>query len=112
MKIAVAIFLLSVFTWAEKAPINPAAYTVTIHVRASRMVNWVGSGPSASQLDVVIDGKKYELEGPYYILLALGDYKAKLVQDEHKTAYESLQSYEFLFPDNKTLKYQVVGQTE
>ena len=45
-------------------------------------------------------------------LLALGDYKAKLVQDVHKTTYESSQAYEFLFPDKKTRRFFVVGQTE
>jgi hypothetical protein len=44
--------------------------------------------------------------------LALGDYKAKLVKDEHKKTYESLQEYEFLLPDKKTRKFSVVGQTE
>jgi hypothetical protein len=45
-------------------------------------------------------------------LLALGDYKAKLVQDVHETTDESSEAYEFLFPDNKTRKFFVVGQTE
>jgi hypothetical protein len=44
--------------------------------------------------------------------LALGDYKAKLVQDKHRTAYESSQAYEFLFPDNTTRKFTVVGWIE
>jgi len=44
--------------------------------------------------------------------LALGDYKAKLVRDEHKTSYESAQVYEFLFPDKKTRRFEVVGQSE
>jgi hypothetical protein len=46
------------------------------------------------------------------MLLALGDYKAKLVKDEHKTTYGSNQVYEFLFPDKKTRQFTVVGQTE
>ena len=45
-------------------------------------------------------------------LLVLGDYKAKLVKDEHRTTYDSYQVYEFLFPDGKTRKFQVVGQIE
>jgi hypothetical protein len=44
--------------------------------------------------------------------LALGDYKAKLVQDLHKTAYESSQTYELLFPDMKVRKFSVIGQSE
>lgn len=64
-------------------------------------------------LDVVIASKKYELRSELSIvhLLALGDYKAKLVKNDHNTAYDSLQVYEFLFPD-KTRTYVVVGQTE
>jgi hypothetical protein len=33
-----------------------------------------------------------------------GDYKARLVQDVHKTGYESSQAYEFLFPDKNNEK--------
>ncbi len=71
-------------------------------------------------VSVIIDGKKYELEAPAHranlqagvTLLALGDYyKAKLVQDLHKTTHESSQADEFLFPDKKTRKFFVVGQT-
>ncbi len=69
----------------------------------------------AQRLNVIIGGKKYELVGgptnPYAVL-ALGDYMAKLVKDEHKTTYDSYQIYEILFPDHKTHKFAVVGQTE
>ena len=65
-------------------------------------------------MNVVINGKKYELMSGSIknLVLALGDYKAKLVQDEHKNAYDSLQVYEFLFADKKTRKFEVVGQME
>ena len=79
-------------------------------------------GPQPVQrLSVLIDGKKYELEAPATLranlqagvtLLALGDYKARLVQDVHKTAYESSQAYEFQFTDKKTRKFMVVSQSE
>ncbi len=111
--------LLATLSWA--AP-NPNEYSVNIHVSSSR---WVMApaifGPKAHQkLDVIIDGKKFELEASTLkadleagvTLLALGDYKAKLVQDQRKTAYESSQAYEFLLPDGKTRKFIVVGQTE
>jgi hypothetical protein len=45
-------------------------------------------------------------------VLALGDYKAKIFHEEHKTAYDLSRSYEFIFPDKKTRKFLVVGQTE
>jgi hypothetical protein len=44
--------------------------------------------------------------------LALGDYKAKLIKDEHKTFYETIQVYEFLFADKKTRWFEVIVQTE
>lgn len=67
------------------------------------------------QLSVVVDGKNYNLESQTavpYRLLVLGDDKAKLVKDEHKTAHDSYQVYEFLFPDEKTRKFAMVGQSE
>jgi hypothetical protein len=102
---------------------NPDEYSINVHVTSSHWVMEpaIGTGPEAFQmLNVVIDGKKYELEAPTLnanlqagvALLALGNYKAKLVQDKHKTAYESSQVYEFLFSDNTTRKFTVVGRIE
>jgi hypothetical protein len=94
---------------ASLAPAAPAPdeYSINVHVTSSYTLA-IGQG-----LDVVIHAKKYQLSGvPRGGLLALGDYKAKLVKDEHQTAYESSQEYEFLFPDNKTRKFEVVGQSE
>lgn len=119
-KIALVMLLFSTIAFA--AP-NPDEYSVKIHVISSRWLMEPGMsiGPQAVQrLTVMIDGKKYELEAPALranlqagvTLLALGDYKAKLVQDVHKTTYESSQAYEFLFPDNKTRKFFVVSQSE
>jgi hypothetical protein len=111
-KMALAVLLsLSAFAWAGTIP-NPADYTINVHVSASRMVP--ESGVRFQRLSVVIDGRKYELESDSVpnMLLALGDYKAKLVKDEHKLTYDSYQIYEFLFPDQKTRKFIVVGQTE
>jgi hypothetical protein len=113
-KIALVILLLaSGLAWAGTEP-NPAEYTVSVNVSSSRLVVEGHSINSQQQLSAVIDGKKYELlsEIATNTLLALGNYKAKLVKDEHKTAYDSLQVYEFLFADKKTRKFEVVGQTE
>jgi hypothetical protein len=109
-KITLAILLLiSALAWAGGDP-NPADYTINVHVSSSRVDIKYGT----QGLNVVIDGKKYELRSELVInrVLALGDYKAKLVQDQHKTTYDSLHVYEFLFPDKKTRKFEVVGQTE
>jgi hypothetical protein len=94
---------------AALAPAAPAPdeYPINVHVTSSYSLS------GAQGLDVVIHAKKYQLSGvPRGGLLALGDYKAKLVKDEHQTPYESYQEYEFLFPDNKTRKFEVVGQSE
>ena len=122
MKKAVLFVLLLFGTLTLAAP-NPNEYCINVHVNSSfwGMAASLLSGLQPVQrLAVTIDGKKYELEAPAtranpnagVTLLALGDYKAKLVQDVHKTTYESSQAYEFLFPDQKTRKFFVVGQTE
>lgn len=92
-------------------------YPISVHVVSSSFVTVPSFGGGAGvqqKLNVVIGGKKYELtEGPSKGgLLALGDYKAKLIKDEHATAYESRQEYEFQFPDKKTRKFYVTGQSE
>jgi hypothetical protein len=105
------LLLFSALVWAGTIP-NPADYAINVHVSASRMLP--ESGARWQELSVVINGKNYQLvsDDVPNMLLALGDYKAKLVKDEHKAAYESYQIYEFLFPDQKTRKFVVVGQTE
>lgn len=107
-KVTLAVLLLlSAFAWSEANP-KPAEYTINVHVNKSYY------GPHGEQtLNVVIDGKKYELSaGPDGTLLALGDYKAKLLKDEHKRTYSIVQVYEFLFPDQRTRKFWLSGQTE
>ncbi len=105
-----ALFVLLFATLAPAAP-APDEYSINVHVASSYRL------PAASsfgqQLDVIIAGKKYQLStGDNGFLLALGDYKAKLVKDEHKSTYESQQEYEFLFPDKKTRKFVVTAQSE
>ncbi len=109
-KITLAVLLLlSVHAWAWGDP-NPSEYTVNVHVSSSRQDNWY-----FQELNVAIDGKKLELRSEKaYVgrVLALGDYRARLVQDEHKATYDSVQVYEFLFPDKKTRRFMVVGRAE
>jgi hypothetical protein len=117
--VLLVLLLLSTLCWAQ---LNQDQYSINVHVSSSRWFN-APEGESSralQRLSVTIGGKKYELE--YFsrrttidgaaAVLALGDYKAKLVKDEHLTAYESTQIYEFLFPDKKTRKFIVVGETE
>jgi hypothetical protein len=108
-KIALAVLLFFFpHAWAGGRPASDE-YTINVHVSSSNV------GPIGRQdLSVVIDGKKYELlsEPVTDTILALGDYKAKLVKDEHETVYDSTRAYEFLFVDKKTRKFDVIGQTE
>ena len=101
-----ALLVLLLATLAPAAP-APDDYSINVHVTSSYML------PSGQGLDVVIKSKKYQLSGLYRGgILAFGDYKAKLTKDQHPTTYESSQEYEFLFPDNKTRKYEVIGQSD
>ena len=117
-KITIAVLLLfSMLAWAGSEP-NAAEYTINVHVSRSHLIA-IMAGQTLEhiqRLTVVIDGKKYDLDSDGVLshdsLVALGDYKAKLVRDEHKSPYESIQAYEVLFPDKKVRKFLVVGQTE
>ncbi len=109
-----ALLLVSTFVWA--AP-NPDEYLINVHVISSYFVASPGmfeKSVTVQKLNVLIDGKKYELTAlaSKSGLLALGDYKARLVRDEHKTAYESYVAYEFSFTDKNVRKFFVTGQTE
>jgi hypothetical protein len=105
--IPLAVVFFSALAWAGGGS-HSADYTVNVQVSSSS-TDLTGH----QVLDVIIDAKKYELRSELSIghLLALGNYKAKLVKDDHPTKYDSVQVYEFLFPD-RTRPYLVVGQTE
>ena len=113
-KIVLAFLLLfSMFSQAATKP-NSDEYTVNIRVASSRF-GVLADAPTLQYLEAVIDGKKYFLQGDKptrFQILALGDYKGKLVKDEHPTTYLSMQVYELLLPDNKTMKFTVVGVSE
>jgi hypothetical protein len=65
-------------------------------------------------LNVLIDGKRYELSDtmPRTDLLRVGDYKAKIFKDETERPYEYQRTYEFLMSDGGTRRYVVVAETE
>ena len=112
--IAPLLLLFSALTWAQTS--NTAVYPISVHVSSSEWVAVDTKGFGFQRLVVLIDGRKYKLQAEKATgripLLALGDYKAKLVEDVHKSSYESIQSYEFRFSDGKTKTFVVVGQTE
>jgi hypothetical protein len=110
----VLLLLVSNSLWAA-SPAKPAEYNVTVHVSASRVIKHSESAPRYQYLGVTIDGKKYELESELAVgdVLLLGDYKARLVRDDHgRGDYDSRQVYEFQFPDNKTREYRVIARLE
>ncbi|MGC9292168.1 MAG: hypothetical protein ACP5EP_05520 [Acidobacteriaceae bacterium] len=113
-KILVLFILLPVCSWAAT---TPEQYTINVHVISCLWyLEPFNQGPEpVLRLDVIIGGKKYKLEAQTYFkarLLVLGDYKARLIKDVHPTPYWFSQTYEFLFPDGKTKKFVVVGQSE
>lgn len=99
---------------------------VSVHVTASHVVPcWGNACSNLLYLDVVIDGKKYELQGSafgshkifngrqvYGALLPPGDYRAKLTKDLHSAPGLFYQEYELLLPGNFTWKCVVTGVSE
>jgi hypothetical protein len=100
---------------ADSKP-DPSQYTLLVHVSAVEYVP--GSGNSLEVLTVTVGGKHYQLQGGTILarkfdgLLNLGDYPARLSQDEHRTSYESQQEFELLFPDGTMRRFGVVAQSE
>jgi hypothetical protein len=101
---------------------SPSAdYNLTIHVSQTRIGSdcSVSQGDSscksAQQLSVLVDGAKYELESETFFpkgIVALGDYKARLIKDQQKPTHEFNRAYELMFPDGSTRKFRVTGQVE
>jgi hypothetical protein len=104
------ILVLPAFLGAENP--NPSDYSVVVHVQSSRLI--VNHDGVTQALTATIDGKHVELEGTptQQYVLRTGDYKAKVVKDEHSRPYEYQMTYEILFPDGKTRKFLVVGEDE
>ncbi|MGB0065517.1 MAG: hypothetical protein WBP85_13795 [Terracidiphilus sp.] len=102
---------------ADSKP-DPSQYTLSVHVSASEYpISPLDVGREV--LTVTIDGKHYKMVGgtEFHGLITPGDYHARLTrpvlaQDEHKTAYESAQSFEFLLPDGTTRRFDVIAQWE
>ena len=110
--LAVLLFAPAV-AWAEKP--NSSEYTTTIHVTSSVTVNECQDRPCYLQrLQVLIDGKKYEIDGAVNIsnVLKTGDYSAKVLSDKSKQPYEYQRTYQVLFPDGTTRDYYVAGESE
>jgi hypothetical protein len=68
------------------------------------------------ELKVEIDGKTYDLGSEtlkwYAGVLRTGSYKARMLKQDAKRSYEYNRTYELLFPDGRTRKYQVTAEYE
>jgi hypothetical protein len=103
--------------WGEAPKTDPAEYSLSVHISGAEYAPNV----LYQILTATIDGKHYQIEGPTssskaYMhgngLLNPGDYHAKLSEDTHKTAFESIQTYELLLPDGTTRRFSVIAQSE
>ena len=91
------------------------AYPLTVHVVSAKLgviPDGTAGGDPEEYLHVLIGGKKYILATAYGAkdgILLPGDYKARLVKNKQPRAYSLTQTYEFLFPDGKTMKFDLEG---
>jgi len=104
--------------FAADAKGNAADYPLAVHVSASA---YAPTSNLYQTLTAAIGNMHYQLLGltcgsklcsHASGLINPGDYHAKLIQDEHKTSYESLQQFEILFPDGSTRRFDVIAQAE
>ncbi len=110
--------LLLALPGALQAQANPA-YTVTIHVTASRITVFCGavglggsSCNSEQQITADVGSSTYEMSNFKSIkgIVAPGDYKGKLVEDKTWPTNEFNKTYELLVPDGSARKFNVTGQ--
>jgi hypothetical protein len=97
--------------WAAPKP-DPSQYTITVHVSGTLTIEFENT--MQQQIEATIDGKKYVLHGGSgdIWVLKTGDYHARAVKDETRNGVEYMRSYEFLFPDGETRRYDVMGEEE
>ena len=116
-KLAWAFLLFAPMIHAADRKHNPADYTIPVHVKASYVDEFCGSGGCSytQRLIAIVDGKAYELRSnptPFSYLLHLGDYKGKIARDLSDQPYEYFRSYESLFPGDKVQTYAIIGEEE
>jgi hypothetical protein len=112
--LAVACLLLQT-TFLIGAPdkLNPADFTVGVHVISSGSYEICGGGTCTNfqVLETVIDNQPIELQSPAGGVLKLGDYRARLVASyrspKHPNGYDVYQAYDLLMPDGTKRTYTV-----
>ena len=114
------IYLLILLAAFASAQTDTTAYPLTVTVEGSHVAiqcdEMNGTSICVPYLEVsgLINGHHFELRGGVAKngILVLGEYKAKLLQDVHKTPYLSSQTYEFQYPDGATEKFAVIGESK
>ena len=103
---------------------DPTQFPLAVHISSSSYAPSYDITLFSQIQEIVsatINGKHYRLIGPTSSsrafvrgngLINPGDYHAKLSLNEHKTAYESRQQFEILFPDGTTRRFGVIAQSE
>lgn len=123
MKVFTAVFfavLWTAFARAAGSP-NPADYTINVHISASHLDTECANGLCRNLVyaDTLLNGKKLQLSGNAVIvkktlmLIAPGDYRAKLIKDNHNSNSSLFnQEYELLLPDNIVWQCFTTGVSE
>jgi len=121
MKRTLAVLALAIPALGFAAAPNPQEYSIQVHVAKSWIAVECGGGgcSPAVRLEVLMEGKKYELEDQKSrsAVLKPGDYSARLLKNPRAinishAAYDDVKVFEFLFPDGQTRKYDLVGEEE
>jgi len=109
-----AFFLLLMSTAVYAQQSSDPAYPLKVHVIASRMVAFSENANFHPQIDVTIEGKKYQLlsEATNFRLLHLGDYQARIKKEYAENSYEYLRVYEIKFLDGKTRTFYLTEEPE
>jgi hypothetical protein len=121
MKRILAVLCLAIPALGFAAAPSTQEYSIQVHVSRSWIIEECGSSgcSPAVRLEVVIEGKKYQLEDQKHrsAVLKPGDYPAKILKNPRAinishAAYDDVKVFEFLFPDGETRKYDLVGEEE
>jgi len=120
-KFTVVLFLVlcSAFAQAKEKP-NPADFTIKVHISAAHfLLNPTYSSLPILYADATLNGKKLQLAGTAakiqgnIVLIAPGDYPARLTKDVHNTDGTAIhQEYELPLSDGITWNCVISGISE
>ena len=109
-RVLLVLIAVAVPACAKTAKPADTDHNITVHVSSSRLIYHQGWN---QLLETTIDGKKYELEAlEHFGVLRIGDYKARISEENTKRPYEYNRKYEFLFPDGTVRSFMVVGESD